>query len=59
MKIRNIYKRLNPKKYNLKFTYNKTDNQKRPAWIKIRNLPRNINFISINLGKKVVQNDNG
>src|SRR3989344_5298121 len=53
MEIRQIFKKIDAKRYSLKFTYDKKS-KGRPAWIRIKNVPEGINFISIHLGKKGV-----
>lgn len=53
MKIRKVFrKEENFEKYNIKILdYDRTSNS-RPAWIKFKNVPDEISFISIHLGKK-------
>jgi len=51
MKIRNIYQKVDNKKYKLKFTYDKSS-RGRPAWLLVSGLPPGTNFISVHLGKK-------
>ena len=50
MKILAYYKKV-ALKNNLKYDYDKTS-KGRPAWIEVSGLPKNTNFIKINLGKK-------
>lgn len=52
MKIRKLFRGIKADKYHLKLEYDKSS-KGRPAWIKIKGLPDDVQFIRINLGKKV------
>jgi ubiquinone/menaquinone biosynthesis C-methylase UbiE len=50
MKLRNIYKKIPAEKHKLRIT-KKGKGKDRPAWIKIKNLPKEVGFVSVHLGK--------
>ncbi|HRZ85380.1 MAG TPA: class I SAM-dependent methyltransferase [Candidatus Paceibacterota bacterium] len=51
MKIRKLFKGIKPDKYSLKLEYDKSS-KGRPAWIKVKGLPDDVQFIRIHLGRK-------
>ncbi|MFC1685779.1 methyltransferase domain-containing protein [Nanoarchaeota archaeon] len=51
MKLRKLYKGVDPKKYPLRVEYDKKS-KGRPAWIKIKGVPKDTFFIMVHLGKK-------
>ena len=51
MELRKLFRGVRPWRYKLKMTYERNPKQ-RPAWIEIKGLPSDVQFIRINLGKK-------